>query len=79
MASVVDEQVNIVPSHTWLLYNMSPCSEEPSILGMQTRESFLEWNDDYTIDGRERNRDHTPSRNPVIIEIVKSAPQLGKV
>ena len=45
------------------------------MLGMQTRESFLEWNDDCAIDGRER--DHTPSKNPVIIEIVKSAPQLG--
>lgn len=47
------------------------------MLGMQTRESFLEWNDDYTTDSQEHNRGHTPSRNPVIIEIVKSAPQLG--
>ena len=44
------------------------------MLGMQTRESFLEWNDDYTTDS---HRGHTPSRNPVIIEIAKTAPQLG--
>ena len=44
------------------------------MLGMQTRESFLEWNDDYTTDS---HRSHTPSRNPVIIEIAKTAPQLG--
>ena len=44
------------------------------MLGMQTRESFLEWNDDYTADS---HCSHTPSRNPVIIEIAKTAPQLG--
>ena len=49
------------------------------MVGMQTRESFLEWNDDYTIGSLERNCGHTPSKNPVIIEIAKSAPQLGKV
>lgn len=47
------------------------------MVGTQSRESFLEWNDDYTTDSLERNRGHTPSKNPVIIEIEKSAPQLG--
>lgn len=55
------------------------CSEEPSMVGMQTRESFLEWNDDYTTDSLERNHGHAPSKNPVIIEIAKSAPQLGNL
>lgn len=49
------------------------------MVGMQTRESFLEWNNDYTTDSIERNRGHTPSKNPVIIEIAKSAPQLGNL
>ena len=40
------------------------------MVGMQTRESFLEWNEDY-------ESDHTPSRSPVIIEMAKSAHRLG--
>ena len=51
------------------------------MLGMQTRESFLEWNEDYDVDSLERRRRGNvgPSKNPVIVEIVKSAPQLGKI
>ncbi|CAI8031426.1 hypothetical protein GBAR_LOCUS17833, partial [Geodia barretti] len=53
--------------------------EEPSMLGMQTRESFMEWNEDYDVDSLERCRRGNvgPSKNPIIVEIVKNAPQLG--
>ena len=49
------------------------------MIGMQTRESFMEWNEDYDVDSLERCRRGNvgPSKNPVIIEIVKTAPQLG--
>ena len=48
------------------------------MLGMQTRESFLEWNEDYASDSLERRRrGNTTSRNPVIVNIEKSAPRLG--
>ena len=48
------------------------------MLGMQTQESFLEWNEDYASDSLERRRrGNTTSRNPVIHNIEKSAPRLG--
>ena len=48
------------------------------MLGMQTQESFLEWNEDYASDSLERRRrGNTTSRNPVIVNIEKSAPRLG--
>ena len=49
------------------------------MVGMQTQESFMEWNEDYDVDSLERRcrRNVGPSKNPVIVEIVKSAPQLG--
>lgn len=59
-------------------------SDEPSMIGVQTKESFLAWNDEYDDYRRSRGSEseHIDSsvispRSPVVIELPKSAPNLG--
>ncbi len=52
------------------------------MIGLQTKESFLAWNDEYSEHRRDAEKSgftpsHSSSSNAVVVEVVKSAPNLG--
>ena len=71
---------NVLESSTLCSIHTCIDSCEPDLVGMQTRESFLAWQDSHSEEPWKKASTFQPqiSSNPVIVEIPKSASSIGK-